>query len=213
MGEPSRRIVCLLRIIAVMLLVPLGTYLAAAAVLGRIPVNDSWREPVQGITIFIQTNGVHTGIVLPDGPGRWRAFGWGDRTFYLSTPTWRDIRPAAVIAALAGSGETVVHIDRLNDFAPDANWRPLRLREDEYRRLRTYIAATLAPGGKAIPGYGPEDSFYPARGRYSAINTCNAWVSRGLANAGIRTGRWTPLEADVMRWVPLPESVISGHRR
>jgi len=204
MGEPSRRIVRLIRVVAMVLLVPLGIYLTTAAVLGRVPVNARWTEPAQGITIFVQTNGVHTGIVLPDGPHRWRAFGWGDKAFYLNTPSWADMRPVTLIAALAGSGETVVHVDRLGDFVPDENWRPLRLRPSEYSLLRAYIAATLEPGGTAIPGYGPDDSFYPARGHYSALITCNVWVSRGLAHAGVKTGTWTPFEADVMRWVPLP---------
>lgn len=192
-----------LRLAAIALLAPTGAFLASAAILGNIPVNADWREPAEGITIFVQSNGVHTGIVLPDGPHRWRAFGWGDRTFYLNTPDWRDMRPGTVIAALTGSGDTVVHVDRLGDFAADANWRPLRLRPDEYSRLRAYVADTLLPGGKPIPGYGPDDTFYPARGRYHLFNTCNVWVGHGLAAAGVRTGRWTPFASDVMRWVPL----------
>lgn len=203
MREQSRRILRLLRGLAVGLLVPVGLYLAAAAILGRIPVNAGWSEPRDGITIFVQTNGVHTGLVLPDGPGRWRAFGWGDRAFYLETPTWADVRPWTVVSALAGSGRTVVHVDQLGAFLPDENWRPLRLRREEYARLVRYVTDTLEPGGRAIPGYGPDDSFYPARGRYSVVVTCNVWVSRGLAEAGVRTGAWTPFEGDVMRWVPV----------
>lgn len=205
MSAQSRRFRYLLRALAIALLVPAGLYLAAATILGRVPVNNGWTEPPTGITIFVQTNGVHSGIVLPDGPGRWRAFGWGDRSFYLETPTWRDIRPITVISALAGSGRTVVHVDRLGAFLPDENWRPLRLRPSEYAQLVRYVANTLEPGGRAIPGYGPDDSFYPARGRYSAFVTCNVWVSRGLTQAGVRTGLWTPFEADVMRWVPVPD--------
>ncbi len=204
MGEQSRRFRQLFRALAIGLLVPVGLYLVTAATLGRVPVNSGWSEPRDGITIFVQTNGVHSGIVLPDGPGRWRAFGWGDRTFYLETPTWSDVRPATMIAALAGSGRTVVHVDRLGAFLPDANWRPLRLRREEYARLVRYVSDTLEPRGRAIPGYGSDDSFYPARWRYSAFVTCNVWVSRGLAQAGVRTGLWTPFEADVMRWAPVP---------
>jgi uncharacterized protein (TIGR02117 family) len=183
-------------------LVPVGFYLLAALVLARMPVNADWREPETGITIFVQSNGVHTGIVLPAGPQRWKAFGWGDRDFYLNTPRWQDMRPGTAISALVGSGDTLVHVDELGDFVADANWRPLRLRPEEHRRLRGFIAATLAPGGTAVPGYTPNDRFYPARGRYSAFVTCNVWTSRALASAGVRTGIWTPFASDVMRWVP-----------
>ena len=198
----------LLRIVLSIVLIPLGLYLAAAAILGHIPTNRDWAEPranVSGtITVFIQTNGVHTGIVLPAGPHKWRAFGWGDRNFYLNTPRWQDIRPGTAVAALVGSGDTLVHVDDLDDFLPDENWRPLRLRADEYARLRAYIAATLKPGGKPIPGYAARDRFYPARGRYSALVTCNVWTSRALKAAGVHTGIWTPFSGDVMRWVPRP---------
>ena len=194
----------LLRIVLSIVLVPLGLYLAAAAILGHIPANRDWTEPETGITIFVQTNGVHTGIVLPAGPHKWRAYGWGDRDFYLNTPRWQDIRIGTAIAALVGSGDTLIHVDDLDDFLPDENWRPLRLRADEYARLRAYIAATLKPGGKPIPGYTARDRFYPARGRYSALVTCNVWTSRALKAAGVRTGVWTPFSGDVMRWVPRP---------
>jgi Protein of unknown function (DUF2459) len=204
MGEQSRRIRALFRRVAIALFVPVGVYLGAAAILGRVPVNPGWTEPAQGITIFVQTNGVHTGIVLPAGPHRWRAFGWGNRAFYLDTPTWAEARAATILRALTGQGPTVVHIDELGDFAADANWRPLRLRPDEYRRLRAAIAETFEPGGQPIPGYGPQDRFYPGRGAYSAFVTCNVWTSRTLARAGVRTGWWTPFESDVMRWVPVP---------
>lgn len=204
MSAQSRRLPRLLRGLAIVLLVPFGLYLASAAVLGRVPVNAGWTEPEKGITIFIQSNGVHTGIVLPAGPGRWQAFGWGDRKFYLNTPEWRDLRPGTALAALVGSGDTLVHVDDLGDFLPDTNWRPLRLRRHEFDRLSAYVAVTFEPGGRAIAGYAANDRFYPARGRYSAFNTCNVWVGRGLAKAGVRTGAWTVFASDVMRWVPEP---------
>ena len=192
----------LLRWTAFALLVPVGLYLFAALILARVPVNSDWTEPETGITIFVQSNGAHTGIVLPAGPGRWRAYGWGDRDFYLNTPRWQDIRPGTAISALVGSGDTLIHVDDLGPFIPDENWRPVRLRPHEYARLRRFIAATLAPGGRPVAGYTPADRFYPARGRYSALTTCNVWTGRALRTAGVRTGLWTPFADDVMRWAP-----------
>ncbi len=193
----------LARGIALALLVPFGLYLTAAAILARMPVNAGWREPTHGTTIFVLSNGAHTGIVLPAGPGRWRAYGWGDRDFYLNTPRWQDVRFNTALSALVGSGSTLLHVDRLGDFVADANWRPLRLRAEEYRRLTRFIAATQAPGA-SLPGYGPDDNFYPAHGGYSAFVTCNVWSGRALAAAGVRVGLWTPFADDVMRWVPKP---------
>ena len=94
--------------LALLCLIPLGTYLLAALVLARFPANPDWTRTCKtGITIFVQTNGVHTGIVLPAGPHRWRAFGWGDRDFYLqhAALAGHAARHRAQ-SALVGSGST-----------------------------------------------------------------------------------------------------------
>ena len=53
-------------------------------------------------------------------------------------------------------------------------------------------------------GYGRQDVFYEAPGHYTARNTCNQWTSDRLAEAGVRTGWWTPFAGGVMKWVPEP---------
>lgn len=210
------------------ILVPLGLYLAAVVALGHIPINADWRAPDAGdpdvVTVFVQTNGVHTGIVMPvvaqgidwryrvrasdlpdpRGAGQWLAFGWGDRGFYLDTPTWREARLSTIVTALTGGGPTVVHVDHLDRFAADENWRPLRLRPAEYRRLAAFIEATFANSRQVTPGYTPRDVFYTARGHYSAVRTCNVWTGEALRHAGVRVGVWTPFADDVMRWIPKP---------
>jgi uncharacterized protein (TIGR02117 family) len=214
------------RMIAAFLLIPLGLYLGSAAILGHVPANADWREPAAGITIYIQTNGTHTGIVMPaaaqgidwrdrvrasdlpdpHGAGQWLAFGWGDRGFYIDTPTWRQARLSTIVRALTGGGPTVMHVDHLDPFAADENWRPILLRPAEYRRLAAFIAETFADEHQFTPGYTPRDIFYPAKGHYSALRTCNVWTGEALRHAGVRMGRWTPFSDDVMRWVPLPET-------
>lgn len=207
--------------LAALLLGPIALYLLCAAVLSAVPVNPDWREPGEGVTIYVATNGVHTGLVLPAraagvdwsdlapatdlpdaSPDTWLLFGWGDRRFYVETPTWADVRPATVANALVGSGRTLIHVDHWRDFEADDDVRPLRLRPDEYRRLAAYVAATYAERRERVAGYGSRDVFYAARGDYSALATCNVWVGHALAIAGVKVGRWTPFAGGVMRWVP-----------
>ena len=215
------------RSVALAVLAVVALYLACAALFGSVlAVNGDWRSPrlnEPGVTIYVATNGVHTGLVMPvhaggvdwsmrapasdlseRSPSEWLLFGWGDRRFYVETPQWRDVRPATVAGALVGSGRTLVHVDHWPAFVPDDTIRPLRLRADEYRRLAAFVDATFADGREVVPGYGPRDVFYAARGRYSALRTCNVWVGQALAHAGVRVGRWTPLSGNVMRWVPPP---------
>jgi len=55
---------------------------------------------------------------------------------------------------------------------------------------------------KPIPGYGGDDVFYAAHGRYSLVHSCNAWTGDHLRAIGVRIGAWTPAEHHVMRWFP-----------
>lgn len=199
-------------------LVPL-LYLAAGAIGGAIPRNPGWTEAEDGITVYVATNGVHTGIIVPTRAegmdwsplvrpahiadpryaGRWLWFGWGEREFYLNTPTWRDLSPRIAARAVIGSDRTLVHVDHLLYPWDDAH--PVRLSPAAYRRLSAAIRASFDPADtRPIRGYGPADVFYPARGRYDLVRTCNWWTGQMLAAAGVRIGWWTPFSATVMQW-------------
>lgn len=52
-----------------------GLFMAAAWIGSSIPRNGDWREPGRGIAIMVETNGVHTAIVMPlvNAQKDWRA--------------------------------------------------------------------------------------------------------------------------------------------
>ena len=196
-------------------------YGAAGLIGGAIPANASWRAPAQGVEIFVESNGVHTGLVVPKVAAGvdWRplarpehladpryagwdhlSFGWGERAFYLQTPTWWDVRPTTVVAAAIGSRRTLVHVDHVPRPRADRNVRRIVLRPEEYRRLAAYIRGFVAPGGEHYRGYGPYDAVYQSRGRYDAVSTCNAWTGKALREAGVKVGAWTPFPNTVMWW-------------
>ena len=226
MRPQSRRLIALL-------LSPIGLYFAAAGVLSHVPVNRDWREPVEGVTIYLASNGVHTGIVVPmtsagidwrrrirpsDLPnsalvGRWLLFAWGDRDFYRNTPTWADVRFGTAVSALIGSGQTLIHVDHFDDFYADADMRPLRLTTEEYARLAQFIEDSFAETGDVSAGYGARDVFYTGRGRYSALRTCNVWTGHALKAAGVRTAVWSPFADGIMRWADVPPPGTSTRGR
>lgn len=202
--------------------------LAAALVGGAWPSNAGWRPPVPGsrdtVTIWVEATAIHTDLVLPKRAAGvdWRRFapagdladpryavydhlaiGWGERAFFLDTPTWRDVRPRVVVHALIGSGDTLLHVEHVPGPATDAagvDVRPIVLTVAQYRRLARFIVASRRTAGKRYRGYGPNDAFYDAQGRYDLIRTCNSWTGDALRHAGVRIGRWTPLPVTVTGW-------------
>ena len=197
-------------------------YVAAGLIGGALPANRDWRPPREGVAIWVESNGTHTSLVLPkvaagvdwrplmpadDLPdpryGRYRhvAVGWGDHDFFLTTPTWWDVRPGTVLAAAWGSNLTLLHVEHVPPPVPGADTRRVVLRPEEYRRLAAFVRASIG-SRRHWPGYAANDVFYAARGRYSAITTCNAWTGAALRAAGVRVGRWTPFPETVLRWFP-----------
>lgn len=196
-------------------------YVTAGLIGGSIPANLGWKPPTQGVRILVEDNGIHTGLVLPvraagvdwsqDFPAgdiadpryagfNWVAIGWGDRAFYVETPTWGDVHLLTLLRAATGSTRTVLHVEHVDEppLAPDT--REILLSEEQYRRLVAYIRASRGPGGKVAGGYDVNDVFYDGRGSYSAIRTCNEWTGGALRAAGVRVGVWTPFPIDVMAW-------------
>lgn len=189
-------------------------YLLAALLLGAIPANPGWVEAKQGVTIYLRTNGVHTWIMVPSVTPEmdWRpltpasdlrdparggdhvAIGYGNRTFYLETPTWGDLTMKNAFLAAFGSGRSLMHAD--HDLAPRPNeyQRPLVLSHTEYARLVAFMAESFQRDGqgRTIPllgrGYAANDMFYEAEGPYNAFLTCNEWTGRALRRAGFGPG-------------------------
>jgi uncharacterized protein (TIGR02117 family) len=202
------------RLLTALLAVP-AFYLVAALLGSVIPVNSGWTEPDRGTAVYIADNGVHADIIMPveahgldwkpftprsdftapDPDAHWVAFGSGEQRVYLDTPTWWDIRPRTIWAALAG-GRRVMHVEYVSSPAYAA--RVIRLRPEEYRRLWAAIRADFMlnrrgrPQRVDHPGYGPADAFYRATGKANALRTCNAVVANWLRLAGVETSLWPP---------------------
>jgi uncharacterized protein (TIGR02117 family) len=200
-------------------------YFLAVLILGAVPANRGWQEAQQGVTVFVRTNGVHTWILVPKvtpemdwrplvpgehlkdkawGRSNYVALGYGNRTFYLETPTWGDLTMKNALLAAFGQGRSLMHADHEHNPGATEDTRPIVLRHDEYRRLVEFARASFQYDayGRTIPilgrGYGTSDIFYEAVGPYSALYTCNSWTGAALRHAGVRTGVWTPLSQSIM---------------
>ena len=207
------------------LLAGVGIYLLLAVVGSLIPVGSAAdkTKALRNKRFYIASNGVHTDIVLPraDVPQQLRdelpffadyaywAFGWGDKGFYLDTPTWAELKVSTAIRAMLLPSPTAMHVTGYNGVGE--GWVTDPLTADQLAQLTTYIYDSFdrsAPnpgagaGARVIEGaaYGKNDQFFEAVGNYNAIHTCNNWVNEGLKEADVRTALWAPSEWGVMRW-------------
>jgi uncharacterized protein (TIGR02117 family) len=195
-------------------------YILAALVLGSIPVHRDFAATPGGIAVYVCSNGVHTDFVLPARTvdADWTAvfppqdfrgpvagydhigIGWGDLAFYRETPHWRDLRFATAWHALLGRGPSAIHAEYRPGPLPAENCAGLAVDAQRYVELRDYITGNLAgydpgmPARRAAGGYGARDAFFFARGHFSPVMTCNAWINRGLQAAGLPSGVWAPFE-------------------
>jgi uncharacterized protein (TIGR02117 family) len=194
-------------------------YIAAALLLGVIPVNRDFQSAANGIPIAVCSNGVHTDFVLPVKTEEvdWFAIfppqhypvdvtrfdhigiGWGDLDFYKSTPSWADFDTGIALKALTGFGPAALHVQYRPGPGFNEDCRAMTISVPQYRALAKYIGATMAsPGWPAAPGYGATDLFYAAHGHFSLLKSCNVWVGEGLKASGQPTGLWTPFSFQVL---------------
>ncbi len=201
----------------------LGLYFAAALVGSLIPANANWREPKDGVPVFVETNGVHVSLILPiatagedlsdlirpehlssaDLYGTHAMIGWGHGAVYRNAETWGEVRSGDIVSAVVGSNDSTLHIYHLIAPQPQSNRKAFQVSEAQYRHMVADVRAAfkLRSGqSKAYPAYAPNNLFYDSLGRYSAINTCNEWTGNVLRKAGVRIGIWTPMPGGVMRW-------------
>jgi uncharacterized protein (TIGR02117 family) len=205
-------------------LLAIGLFFLAALLGSFVPVNNGWREPAEGIPIFVETNGVHVSLIVPisaagedlsdlirpedlsnrDLYGTHAMIGWGHGAVYRNAQTWADVQSGDILSAFFGSDDTTLHIYHLIDPQPTSFRKRFRVSVAQYRHIMKDVRASfrLTKDGKskAYPAYGPDNLFYDSKGYYSALYTCNEWTADLLRRAGVRMGIWAPMPGGVMRW-------------
>lgn len=202
----------------------IGLFMLAGWIGSSIPANADWKQPQQGVDIFVETNGVHVSLIVPiaaEGEdlsdliradqlsdpalqGTHAMIGWGHAGVYRNAKTWSDVRPGDVASAVVGSDDVLLHVYHLTNPRPGPYTKRIRVTPEQYHAIIKRIRATfkLDKDGRSIvyPAYAADNVFYAAHGHYSAYHTCNEWAGSVLREARVRVGRWTPFAGGVMRW-------------
>lgn len=204
----------ILKIVLGVLVIPI-VYLLVSLVLTSITVNKKESILNANKTIYLNTNGVHLDIIVPISEidknlkkgleikdGAFLSFGWGDKDFYLNTPTWGDLTFKNACNALFLNSEALIHLTRY----PNVNhkWTVIKLNESQLKKINTYILSAFEfdeHGNKMIledKGYSANDDFYIAKGSYSCFKTCNTWINSALKTSGLKSCYWTPFDFGVI---------------
>ncbi|MDX2173570.1 MAG: TIGR02117 family protein [Bacteroidota bacterium] len=193
-------------------------YLLFAYLLSRITISKEKTYTKPEVVIHIKTNGVHTDIVMPtkneyidwskqlkfadtkipDTTQTYLGLGWGDKGFYLETPTWAELKPKVAFNATFGLGTTAIHATYYSEMIENESCKKILLTKEQYLRLIAFISKSFKKDKngnfiniKTNANYGNTDAFYEANGTYSLFYTCNTWANSALKNCGQTCCLWT----------------------
>lgn len=137
---------------------------------------------------------------------RYLGIGWGDKGFYLDTPTWAELKFSVAVKAAFWMGQSAMHCTYYRNMKENKDCVKIPLTDAQYRHLITYINRKFDrdPNGRVKlirtnAVYGDDDSFYDANGSYSFLNTCNTWTNNALKVAGQKAALWTPTDFGIFQ--------------
>jgi len=198
-------------------------YYISAFLLSRIsvdPVNDI---RLKEIDIYLISNGFHSDIVVPikskemdwseiikyehtisnDSSFNYLAFGWGDRKFYLETPTWSDLQYDVAFQAIFLLNRSAIHATFFREMFESESCIKISISSEDYKKLVSYIINELELNDDGSVQqiknlqYDDNDAFYEANGAFTLFYTCNTWVNDALKSCNQKACLWTPFEEGI----------------
>lgn len=161
-----------------------------------VPVENSafdWRSVVKLETIGRERRGDY----------KYLKFGWGDRDFYMNTPSLDRVEFRRLMRTLFMPGNpTAVHINGYGEIPIEDGHvtKCVGLTQVQYLNLVAYLRRSLRGGkpDRIQDGFAAAAGFYEGEGFYSIANTCNNWVAGALDAADVTTPLWSGLSGPVM---------------
>jgi uncharacterized protein (TIGR02117 family) len=202
-------------------LVGITIYTLLVISIAYIPVNANVEAcKTDCIEVYLRSNGVHTDIVLPiknelkdwsiqldsklSKAGRsnfnYVSVGWGDKGFYLDTPTWGDLTFKTAFNALFYLSSSAMHITFFDSLTEGGRCKKVYISKVDYAQIVAFVESSFQCNEVNkyihIPNvsYGEDDVFYEAKGRYSLFYTCNTWTNNCLKSGNMKACLWTVLD-------------------
>ena len=192
----------------------------------RIPIQAEATPEPKVLKGYILTNGVHTDLVFPVKTQwidwsekfpfentiskrtdyQYISIGWGDKGFYLETPTWDDLKFSTAFEAAFWLGDAAVHATYYDEMKEGEDVKSFVMTERQYQEIIEFIDNSLDKdehGNYVViqtdAQYGKDDAFYEAKGKYSLFHTCNTWTNNGLKEGGQKAALWAGTDSAIFR--------------
>ncbi len=202
-----------------------GLYLLTAYLCKYVTVNDDYVVPENGIEVFVISNGVHADICLPilqedsiwneyfkvqdfktlTNSPKYISFGWGDKGFFLDTPTWADLTFSTAFSALFIPSPAAIHVSYLDkDPVISETTKSFKVDKAAFEKMKKYILATITLKNNSTilidccryPDV--HDNFYEANYSYHLFRTCNVWTNQVIKEGGVKTSVWSPFDTGIL---------------
>ncbi len=188
---------------------------------------DSRLYPAGGeaVTVYVLNYGFHTDIAISAdlirtrggrlaeaaraaGDWKWFVIGWGDESFYTGTGASMDRAIDGLRSLFWPGNPSVIRITGLNT-QPDRAYvntdtATLALSAAGFEAMAQSIESSFrAEPGQPLVSSGLRDMpgvFFPARGNFSILRTCNNWTSDQLNAAGLPTAPMIDGLAPLLAW-------------
>ena len=201
-------------------------YVILSLTIPYIPVQKKVTNEIADIPIYIYTNGVHTDIVMPIKSEQidWSqkipfdntiskrtdfnyvGIGWGDKGFYLDTPTWAQLKVSTAFNAAFWLGDSAMHTTFYKSMTEGDDCKKIMITKAQYADLIKFVDSKFDKNseGQNIlietdAVYSKDDAFYEAQGSYSFLYTCNTWTNNALKAAGQKAALWTPTDFGIFQ--------------
>ncbi|TZF95269.1 TIGR02117 family protein [Chryseobacterium panacisoli] len=201
-------------------------YVILGLLIPYIPVSAKNDGQKKEVPIYIYTNGVHTDIVMPvkndlqdwsqkipfantkskKTDYQYIGIGWGDKGFYLDTPTWADLKFSTAVKAAFWLSDSAMHCTYYNTMKEGDDCKMIMISRSQYENLVKFVEDKFDRDRNGnfmlIPTnavYSDNDAFYDAKGTYSFLYTCNTWSNNALKAAGQKAALWTPSDFGIFQ--------------
>lgn len=203
----------------------IALYLLSAFVCKFITTNNDYVAPEKGIEVFLISNGVHADICLPlaNNDTLWSKYfdvkdfstlknkpkyillGWGDKDFFLHTPTWADLTVKTAFKASFIPSSAALHVSYLTDDPQlSETTKSFKINKVSLKKIEHYIISYVQLKNNSpilidccrYPNV--HDNFYEANGTYHLFKTCNNWTNNVIKEAGVKTSIWAPFDSSIL---------------